>query len=265
MKNSLKFALSIGLTAIVTISGTLAFVTNYNDNRSYDSSNHNETTIVIDGKIFSVTPEKFEEEIRNNERLFTENKTLKDENEILMSENENLKEGMETLQSELDQIKERESQESGKAQGEDVNVGKDDNSDSEVPPIIGTDLTDITISEGFFVEKVELFEGPDNEMYGLAFEFISGNDSYITYDLGNNYSTFTAALMTPKEPPEAAKIAIGIYLDDKFIQNYELTYKDRIQKIGPIDVSGASKMTIRSKDLNNFKSGLCYVVNGSLQ
>ena len=237
---------SIALLTLA-ISVPLTFNITNNTNNSFKT--------IIDGEMVTVTAEKYESLIRENANLLNETKTLVDENSELSKENKGLKD-------ELEYNKISQTQETGTVKSNDTD---DDNLNSEVPEVSGTDLMDVTTLDGFFVDRFELFEGADNEMYGLALKFMPGNESYITYDLGNNYTTFTAAVMTPKDPPEGAKIAIGIYLDDKFVENYELTYKDRIQKIGPIDVSGAGKMTIRSKDLNNFSSGLCFLVNGSLQ
>lgn len=226
MKAGVQKALigAIGAIAatMVAVPATMKLSNNNN------SKNSNTMIISVDGEKTVVTSEKYEEIVRENENLKSENKKLSKEI---------------ALKSETKAEEDKTDKSNETKQG----------------------MKGLKVVNSMRFEELKPYTDSYGEIYDIA-HHISGNfnGGFVTYGLQGKYKSFTATIVAFTENAPDAYAKVNVYKnDDELIDSITgINKSDEARQLGPYDVSGASNIKFEV-DIDSYSSGKvdCCLVN----
>lgn len=192
--------------------------------------------INIDGEKAVVTAEKYEELIRENEAMSREIESLEEQLEVQETDSDKPDNEVESTDS------------------------------SSVSQNERTRLKDLAQVDPFYYELLEPFTDSYGNLYEIGYQFDASNNAYAVYGLQGEYTSFSGLIVCSESTGSGADMSMMIYKDDELIDTITNINKQvETKKIGPYDIRGARRLTIKTSNNGDYPNGWCYLVNAFVE
>lgn len=190
--------------------------------------------------------------------------TLEQNYQALQDENEQLKETIEEMSGEIKSLKEQlEVQETDSDKPDNEVEGTDSSSVSQNER---TRLKDLAQVDPFYYELLEPFTDSYGNLYEIGYQFDASNNAYAVYGLQGEYTSFSGRIVCSEATGSGADMSMMIYKDDELIDTITNINKQvETKEIGPYDISGARRLTIKTSNNGDYPNGWCYLVNAFVE
>lgn len=176
----------------------------------------------------------------------------------LEDENERLQKEKQTIQEENEDLKEQ-------IKNNDENATVLDGPSV----IVGEELIklqDLKKIDSNWYEEIKPFEDSYGNQYETGYQFTASEDGYAVYSLQGKYTTFSAKVACSSETGAGADMSISVYVDDTFVETIpDITKEMEAKQIGPYDITGARKLSIKTANEGEYSHGNCYLVNAVVE
>ena len=236
MKTSIQKALIGAFSSVLTAAISIPAAITLN-NQQYQS-NSNSMTINIDGEKAVVTAEKYEELIRENEAMSREIESLE----------EQLEETKANSDSDKQDNREESTENSSSLQSEK------------------TRLKSLALVDSVYYELLEPLTDSCGNLYETGYQFDASNNAYAVYGLQGEYNSFSGMIVCAEQTGSGADMSLMVYKDDELIDTIrDIDKQMETRKIGPYDIGGARRLTIKTSNNGDYPNGWCYLVNAFVE
>lgn len=236
MKTSIQKALIGAFSSVLTAAISIPAAITLN-NQQYQS-NGNSMTININGEKAVVTAEKYEELIRENEAMSRE---------------------IETLEEQLGETKAN--SDSDKQDNREESIENSFSLQSE-----RTRLKSLALVDSVSYELLEPLMDSYGNLYEIGYQFDASNNAYAVYGLQGEYSSFSGMIVCAEQTGSGADMSLIVYKDDELIDTIRGIDKQMEPKeIGPYDIEGARRLTIKTSNNGDYPNGWCYLINAFVE
>lgn len=187
--------------------------------------------------------------------------TLEQNCQALQDENEQLKETIEEMFGEIESLKEQlEVQETDSDNEDEVTDRRSMSQNDRVR------LKDLAQVDPFYYEVLEPFTDSYGNLYETGYQFDASNNAYAVYGLQGEYTSFSGVIVCSESTGSGADMSMMIYKDDELIDTITNINKQvETKEIGPYDIRGARRLTIKTSNNGDYPNGWCYLVNAFVE
>lgn len=146
----------------------------------------------------------------------------------------------------------------------DQNSMAENSSDVSRKEVIG--LQDLKKIDSIWYEEIEPFEDSYGNQYETGYQFTASEDGYAVYSLQGKYTTFSAKIVCSSETGSGADMSITVYVDDTYVETIpNITKEIETKQIGPYNITGARKLSIKTTNEGEYSNGNCFLVDAFVE
>ena len=127
-------------------------------------------------------------------------------------------------------------------------------------------MKSLALVDSVYYELLEPLTDSYGNLYEIGYQFDSSNNAYAVYGLQGEYSSFSGMIVCAEQTGSGADMSLMIYKDDELIDTIRGIDKQmETKEIGPYDIEGARRLTIKTSNNGDYPNGWCYLVNAFVE